>query len=216
MSLRISRRDPFHSYIENHRIPDSTESCQTHGLWLFVRSASNSLWPDSVREIRRVWYSKANGKVAWDILGDWKRMIGLNKVFGNSMFEASYQSSMPWKSEISSGCESHSVARPERNQGSEVGKDPSTHTTCETPKRTLFETILDWYFSRRLTRVVAPAEATECVTINVAAVIRLTAQYRCSPPPIFVVVARGDRQHRRQIFRRCCALRSNRPMFFKY
>lgn len=124
MSLRISRRDPFRSYIENHRIPDSTESCQTHGLWLFVRSASNSLWPDSVREIRRVWYSKANGKVAWDILGDWKRMIGLNKVFGNSMLEASYQSSMPWKSEISSGCESHSVARPERNQGSEVGKDP--------------------------------------------------------------------------------------------
>ena len=44
---------------------------------------------------------------------------------------------------------------------------------------------------------VALTEATECVTINAAAVIRLTAQYRGSPPPTLVVVARVGRQHRR-------------------
>ena len=42
-----------------------------------------------------------------------------------------------------------------------------------------------------------PPEATECVTINAATVIRLTAQYGGSPPLTLVVVARVGRQHRR-------------------
>ena len=44
---------------------------------------------------------------------------------------------------------------------------------------------------------VAPAETTECATINAAAVIRLTAQCGGSPPHTMVVVARVGRQHRR-------------------
>ena len=42
---------------------------------------------------------------------------------------------------------------------------------------------------------VAPAAATECVTINAAAVIRLTAQHCGSPSLTLVVVARVGRQH---------------------
>ena len=57
----------------------------------------------------------------------------------------------------------------------------------------------------------APADATECVTINAAAVIRLTAQYRGSPPSTLVVVARVGRQHLPQKCRSNCTLRTNRP-----
>jgi len=104
-----------------------------------------------------------------------------------------------------------SVVRPEATQpAKDSRKVSSTQTYCGTSRDRFSELQPPGISSAGERASVAPAEATECVTINAVAVIRLTAQYRGSPPPIFVVVARGDRQHRRQIFRRCCALRSNR------
>ena len=60
------------------------------------------------------------------------------------------------------------------------------------------------------TIALRPRRSNRGVTIDAAIVIRLTAQFRGSPPPTLVVVARVGRQHRRQKCRRVCALRSTR------